>query len=95
VSLSDRERAILGRAGSALEQHDRGQAVAIVLSKAGDELAEARTLLAESYAATIQPSFHLIPRGSAMASEDRFIFAYSLLVQATDDFTNVSHSTLK
>jgi hypothetical protein len=95
VSLSDRERLTLAQAGTAREQHDRGQAVAIVLAKSGADLAEARTLLAESYAATIQPSFHLIPRGSAMADEDAFTSAYVALAQSTDGFTNVSPQSLK
>lgn len=95
VSLSDLERSILSRAGRAAGQNERGQAVAIVLAKSGDELAEARMLLAESYAATIQPSFHLIPRGNAMASEDDFTVAYTALAQATNDFAEVSPQTLR
>ncbi|HET8862380.1 MAG TPA: hypothetical protein VFM94_03920 [Solirubrobacterales bacterium] len=94
VSLSDQERSILSGAGSAAEQSERGQAVAIVLEKSGDELAEARMLLAESYASTIQPSFHLIPRGNVMASEEDFTAAYATLAQATNDFAAVSPQTL-
>lgn len=95
MSLSEQERMVLGRAGSAGEQHDRGQAVALVLSKSGTDLAEARLLLAESYAAAIQPSFHLIPRGNAMAGESKFTAAYAVLAQATDDFANVSFQSLR
>jgi len=95
VSLSERERGILTAAGSATEQTIRGQAVAILLSKSGSDEAEARTLLAESFAVTTQPSFHLIPRGDAMTSEADFDAAYAVLSEATSGFTEVTLQTLQ
>jgi hypothetical protein len=94
VSLSDAERAVLSSAGTAPLQTARGQAVAIVLSKSGADRAAARALLAESYLAATQPSFHLIPRGDAMASEQDFVTAYGALAHETQDFTNVTATTL-
>lgn len=94
MSLSEQEHGILTAAGSASEQTTRGQAVAVLLSKSGADNAEARTLLAESFATTTQPSFHLIPRGDAMASEDEFDAAYAVLRETTSNFTNVTMQTL-
>lgn len=95
MSLSDHERSLLLAAGSTAEQTVRGQAVAILLSKSGEEAAEARALLADSFAATTQPSFHLIPRGEAMASEADFEAAYTVLDETTDGFTRVNLETLR
>lgn len=95
MSLSERERDILTVAGSAAEQTIRGQAVAILLSKSGVDQVEARALLAESFAMTTQPSFHLIPRGDAMATETAFDAAYALLASTTSAFTDVTLQTLK
>lgn len=94
VSLSDAERAIIAAAGSAPLQTARGQAVAIVLSKQGADAETARALLAESYLATTQPSFHLIPRGDAMAPEAEFAWAYDVLAEETDNLADVSTATL-
>ncbi len=95
MSLSSAERAAITAAGTAPEQHIRGQAVAIVLSKTGKDREEARTLLAEAYVATTQPSFHLIPRGDAMTPESEFERAYGVLAAETTDFTDVQLGTLK
>lgn len=95
MSLSEQERGILTAAGSAHEQTIRGQAVAILLSKSGSDKAEARALLAESFAVTTQPSFHLIPRGDAMTSEANFADAYAVLSDATNGFTDVTLQTLQ
>jgi hypothetical protein len=94
VSLSDAEREVIAAAGSAPVQTARGQAVALVLSKQGAEAETARALLAESYLATTQPSFHLIPRGAAMAPEDEFTRAYKVLAEETRHFADVSLATL-
>lgn len=94
MSLSDAERAIIAAAGEAPLQTARQQAVAIVLSKSGTDAEVARALLAESYLATTQPSFHLIPRGDAMTSETDFDTAYGVLAEETADFANVSTATL-
>ena len=94
VSLSDAERAIIKAAGTSPLQTTRGQAVAIVLAKTGSDREQARTLLAESYLATTQPSFHLIPRGEAMASEDDFADAYAVLAAGTAGFTNVEPANI-
>jgi hypothetical protein len=94
VSLSDAERAIIAAAGTAPLQTARGQAVAIVLAKQGRDREVARALLAESYLAATQPSFHLIPRGEAMTPEADFVSAYTVLAEETSDFTDVSAITL-
>jgi hypothetical protein len=94
LPLSDQERSIIASAGTSRQQTVRGQAVAIVLAKAGADRDAARALLAESYLATTQPSFHLIPRGDAMASETAFEVAYDVLDQETQSFTNVTQATL-
>jgi hypothetical protein len=94
VSLSEQDRKLIASAGTAPQQHIRGQAVAIVLSKSGAELDEARMLLAESFATVIQPSFHLIPRGDAMASEAEFQRGYAALSTETKDFSEVNLATL-
>jgi hypothetical protein len=94
VSLSDAEREVLAAAGSTPLQTTRGRAVAIVLAKQGADAQTARALLAESYLAETQPSFHLIPRGDAMAPEDQFAASYRVLADATDGFRSVSVETL-
>jgi hypothetical protein len=94
VSLSDAERAIIAAAGTAPRQTARGQAVAIVLAKQGQDREVARALLAESYLAATQPSFHLIPRGEAMTPEAAFMVAYAVVAEETSDFTDVSVITL-
>lgn len=95
MPLSDAERALLTAAGTAPEQHLRGQAVAIVLAKSGADADEARALLAGSFVASTQPSFHLIPKGEAMTSEDAFERAYDVLADQTSDFTDVRIATLQ
>lgn len=94
MSLSSDEQAVIAAAGSAPIQTARGQAVAIVLAKTGADAETARALLAESYLATTQPSFHLIPRGDAMAPEDAFTAAYHVLADETNQFSDVSVETL-
>lgn len=94
MSLSSDERAVIAAAGSAPLQTARGQAVAIVLAKQGADAETARALLAESYLATTQPSFHLIPRGDAMAPQDAFTAAYAVLAEETTNFTDVSLETI-
>lgn len=86
MSLSDAERAAIAAAGSAPLQTTRHQAVTIVLSKTGADAETARALLAESYLTPTQPSFHLIPRGDAMASEADFAAAYAILAEETSGF---------
>jgi hypothetical protein len=94
VPLSDVERSILTAAGTAPQQHVRGQAVAIVLAKTGTDAEDARALLAASFMASTQPSFHLIPKGDAMTAEDDFERAYNVLAEETTDFTDVRIETL-
>ena len=65
-----------------------------VVAKQGQDREVARALLAESYLAATQPSFHLIPRGQAMTPEAEFVSAYAVLAEETSDFTDVSLSTL-
>lgn len=95
MALSDQERAVLAAAGTATAQHVRGQAVAIVLAKSGADRNDARALLAESFAASTQPSFHLIPKGDAMTSEVDFDRAYTVLAEETGDFRDVRVETLR
>lgn len=94
MSLSDDERAVIASAGSADQQTVRQRALTIVLSKTGDDAEVARALLAQSYLAPTQPSFHLIPRGDAMASEHDFDAAYAVLAEETQGFVNVSATTV-
>jgi hypothetical protein len=94
VSLSSEERVVIAAAGDAPLQTARGQAVAIVLAKQGTDAETARALLAESYLATTQPSFHLIPRGDAMAPEAAFAAAYEVLAEETAQFMDVSRETI-
>lgn len=95
VSLSEREQEVLSKAGSTADPSVRRQAVTIALSKSGEDATQARSLLAAGYLATTEPSFHLIPRGDAMASEDAFAGAYEDLATATDGFSDVSAPTLE
>lgn len=94
MSLTDAEREILINAGTAPDPNRRQQAVSIVLSKHGDDQATARDLLVVGYLSVTTPSFHLIPRGDAMADEDSFIHAYDHLAAATNGFIDISHATL-
>ena len=94
VPLSETERAAIAAAGTAPEPTVRSRAVAIVLSKSGSDLDEARALLAEGYLETIQPSFHLIPAGEAMAAEQEFESAYEVLAEETACFSDVTAATL-
>ena len=68
--------------------------MAIVLAKTGSAQAEARELLTASYIASMQPSFHYIPRGDAMAGEEAFAEAYRKLAAHTGSFTNVDRQAL-
>jgi hypothetical protein len=95
VSLSEIERAAIAAAGSSPLQTARHQAVTIVLAKSGGDADTARALLAESYLVPTQPSFHLIPRGDAMASEAAFADAYEILAAETRDFEDVSPATIE
>jgi hypothetical protein len=94
VSLSDAETAAIAAAGAAPLQTTRQQAVAIVLAKSGADGETARALLAESYLVPTQPSFHLIPRGEAMAPEAEFAAAYAVLAEETSGFSGVTAATL-
>ncbi len=94
VSLSDREIAILQAAGGAADPMQRQQAVGIVLAKSGDDERRAREILGASYLEQTQPSFHLIPRGDAMADEVSFTAAYARLAEATSHFTVADRETL-
>ena len=94
ASLSDLERGTLSSAGTTPNPLVRRQAVVIVLGKSGEAQAEARDLLARSFVSSIQPSFHYIPRGDAMASENAFDTAYRTLARHTNSFTNVDRQSL-
>lgn len=95
MSPSEAEREALQSAGGSPNQSARQRACAIVLSKSDPKAREeAARLLTASYLEETQPSFHLIPRGDAMASESSFRLAYEALAKATDDFDAVSVETL-
>ena len=94
ASLSDPERDVLSRSGITPSPTVRRQSVAIVLSKTGSAEVEAKDLLTASFVASMQPSFHYIPRGEAMADEKAFDSAYRKLAADTDNFTNVGHRRL-
>jgi hypothetical protein len=93
VPLSDAERQLIATAATA-DPTRRRQAVAVVLSKHGAEANEARDLLGESFVGVTQPSFHLVPRGNAMASRDDFTAGYNALAAATGNFSDASQATL-
>jgi hypothetical protein len=65
-----------------------------VLSKSGADAEDARDLLGKSFAAVTAPSFHLVPRGNAMASQADFTDGYDALAAATQNFSDVSEDTL-
>ena len=94
MPLSDSERALLTSAATTDDPTRRRQAVVTVLSKRGSDETEARALLGFSFLSVTQPSFHLIPRGNAMASQDDFGSAYDALAAATDNFAVVDSATL-
>lgn len=94
MSLTEAEHAAISAAGSTEDQTERGRAVAIVLSKEGQEREAARRVLAQSYLRVTTPSFHLIPRGEAMLAADRFEEAHAELARATKDFSRVSVESL-
>lgn len=94
MSLSKDEEFILRAAGTSADTTLRRQAVAIVLAKSGDDRTKSQEHLVSGYLAATQPSFHLIPRGDAMASEGAFDGAYALLAASTDGFTDVSRPSI-
>ena len=94
MPLSDSERALLTSAATTDDPTRRRQAVATLLSKRGSDETEARALLGFSFLSVTQPSFHLIPRGNAMASQDDFASAYDALAAATRNFAVVDSATL-
>lgn len=53
-----------------------------------------RSLLAESFLSVTQPSFHLIPRGDAMATQDQFMTAYEEVAGLTANFSRVDEDNL-
>ncbi len=94
MPLSDAERAVLTAAATSPHQHERGQAVALVLSKSGADQDEARAVLAAAFVATTQPSFHLVPRGDAMTTEHDFEAAYAVLAARTTGFVDIRPETI-
>jgi len=94
VSLSDTERELIAAAATAADPTRRRQAIAVVLSKHGADASTARNLLGQSFLQLTQPSFHLVPRGSAMESQADFVTAYEALAAATGNFTDVSQERL-
>ena len=95
VSLTDDERDILRLAGTTPDPNGRQRAVAIVLARHGADRDDARDLLVAGYLSATQPSFHMIPRGDAMADEVSFIDAYERLAVATGGFHVVTPDTLR
>lgn len=93
--LSDADRKVLEGAGSSADQAIRGRACAIVLAQgAGEDRIEAETLLVNGFLKETQPSFHLIPRGTAMAPGPDFEAAYEVLSDETNGFKKVKPETL-
>lgn len=92
--LSEAQRTLLLGAAATDDPTKRRQAAALARASGGDT-DEARRLLSRGFLEVIAPSFHLIPRGNAMASEVEFATAYSHLAHATDDFTLVDQATLE
>jgi hypothetical protein len=93
--LSDADRTVLEQAGSSTDQAIRGRACAIVLAQSeGADRDTAGALLVTGYLEQTQPSFHLIPRGTAMATEPVFESAYEVLAEETKGFTKLNPKTL-
>ncbi len=87
MSLSDDERGILEAAGGNPSPVDRQRAVGIYLAKSGSDQARAGNLLVKGFLDHLRPSFHLIPKGDSMASEESFNDAYAALATGTGDFS--------
>lgn len=94
MPLSASERALLASAATTGDPTRRRQAVVTVLSKHGSDETEARAMLGFSFLSVTQPSFHLIPRGNAMAGQEEFTDAYEALAAATANFEVVDSPTL-
>lgn len=94
MPLTESERNILLHAGGTANLTARRRAVAVYLSKQNADQTDARSLLIQSFLAATQPSFHLIPRGTAMFDEAIFTHAYSILSLHTKTFTEVTEATL-
>ena len=94
MPLTESERDLLLRAGTAPSPTLRRRAVAITLAKSGAAYEEASDLLGRGYVDATQPSFHYIPRGETMASESDFEAAYRMLAHHTDNFAEVSEPNL-
>lgn len=93
--LSDAQRTLLETAAATPDPTRRRQAAALARSTTGASAEEARRLLSHGFLEVIAPSFHLIPRGSVMASEGDFAAAYGALDTATNHFTNTDQATLE
>lgn len=87
--LSEADHYLLSTAGTTADPVVRRRAVALVLSKHGATQDEARDVLAKGYAAATQPSFHYIPRGTAMSTEKDFNNAYEKLMKTQDGWSSV------
>lgn len=94
MSLTDSDRDLLASAGTAANPTARRQAVAVLLRQTESARDEAANLLGQGFVAATQPSFHYIPKGDAMATEAAFEDAYRQLAAYTNDFSNISTSTL-
>ena len=86
MPLTDQQIAILTTAGHTPDAVVRQQAVTLMLAAEGADREEMRDLLTQGYVAQTQPSFHLIPRGDAMATEEAFTEAYAVLERFTLGF---------
>lgn len=94
MSLSEAERDLISTVATTADPTRRRRAVAAVLAKSGVDASTARNLLGQSFLELTQPSFHLVPRGSAMESHADFVTAYDALAAATANFTDVSQKRL-
>lgn len=91
--LSEQQKTLLVTAADSADPTRRRQAAALARAT-GADADEARRLLSQGFLEVITPSFHLIPRGTAMASEGDFAAAYRRLDEATDHFTRTDAATL-
>jgi hypothetical protein len=94
MALSDAERQLISTAATTADPTRRRQAVAVVLNKRDRDQADAKACLGQSFLAVTQPSFHLIPRGQAMANQHDFTVAYERLARATENFRKTDAATL-
>ena len=94
VSLTESDRELLASAGTTKNPASRRQAVTFLQGLSDSERIEAADILAQGFLDVMEPWFHFIPKGGAMASEEVFEEAYQKLAEHTNGFSDVSETRL-